>query len=295
MQRVLNRSTLTVTSLLLVLSTSVMAEDPIKFAVRSSDMMAINTCHQNSKNLYPICSTCLEGVSTSGAFLNYTVLAHALHKGGLNISIVPIKSPNSERSRRYVSSGVATIRGDWDFNIDNNSDVYKTDPFILPGRIVKGIYGLSTNTHLASLKSISDLQKLSATTNPKWRLDWQILSTIGLRKLVPASTKDQMFKLVGHRGVDFTLLEFSALEDLAQFRQGVRLVPAQGVKIALPNSQHFMISKKDTRSKKILDAVNKGLAQLHKTGFIEKCIADSGIVDSRVEGWALLNPSTKPL
>lgn len=131
--------------------------------------------------------------------------------------------------------------------------------------------------------------------NPNWRLDWKILNTIGLKKLEPASTKDHMYNLISRRGVDFTLLEFSSLEDLGQIRNGIRLVPTPDVKIALPNSQHFMISKKDPRGSKILDVVNSGLSRLHEQGFIEKCINESGIINSRVKGWVVLNPHTEPL
>jgi len=118
---------------------------------------------------------------------------------------------------------------------------------------------------------------------------------MGLRKLVKASTKSQMFTLVAHRGIDFTLVEFSDLPDLAQIHDGIRLVPAPGVKVSLPNSQHFMISKKHPQAEQILVAVNRGLTQLHKLGFIENCLAESGIVNRRVDDWTVLNLSTKPL
>lgn len=118
-------------SLLCVTSTSVFAEDDIKFTATPNDLTAINACHQNSTELYQKCSTCLKGMPTTGAFLNYSILVHALRKGGLDIPLVLFESPNSERNRLSITNGTATIKGDWDFNIDGNTDVYKSDPFIL--------------------------------------------------------------------------------------------------------------------------------------------------------------------
>lgn len=272
-----------------------LADDVLLFPTSPKDLVDINICHKSSGTLYQKCSTCVAGNSTGSAFVNYTILLHTLRAGGLKVQLDPVKSPNSERSRIWVTKGLASIRGDWDFNIDGNTNVYKSDAFIRPGRITKGLYGLPANARLHSVKSLADLQNLTATTSPTWRLDWKILSTIGLKKLEPVSTKANMFSLVQRRGIDFTLLEFTELSDLSQVWGDIRLVPAKGVKIALPNSQHFMISKRIPRSEDIRDGVNRGLAKLHASGFIDACLRESGLVNPQVQQWVTLNPFTEPL
>ncbi len=270
-------------------------EPPITFPVTETDYKAIRPCTTGSPHHLSNCKACDPRVSTSNAYVNYSILVNALQKAGMQTLVSVISSPNSERGRKLVLSGGATIRGDWDFNIDGEQSVYRTDAYILPGTIAKGLYGLTTNPLLKGISNQKELRKLTAAMNPTWRLDWNILARMGLRSLKRVSTKPQMFTLVAKRGVDFTLLEFSSFEDMRQTSGNIYLTPAEGVKVLLPNSQHFMISKKAPHAAEIQTSINKGLAILHKNGFIQACLKHSGIINSRVESWTVLNPDTPPL
>lgn len=287
-------------SLLVIFGTSfghaepkTLANDPIIFPVLLGEIAAINACHQRSNGLYQSCRSCLEEAPTSGTFMNYTILVHALSQSAFPFKIEPLVAPNSERSRRLLISGKATIRGDWDFNIDGKDYLYKSDAFILPDIVEKGLYRLPSNERLQQIRSASDLAVLSAAINPYWRLDWQFLNGIQLSHLTKATTLDQTFQLIKRRGIDFTLLEFSSRDDLAHYHQGIRLVPAPNIKVVLPNTQHFAISKKYPRARQLRDTINSGLNRLHNNGFIEKCLIDSGFINPVVSDWVVLNPHTK--
>ncbi|WP_417815057.1 hypothetical protein [Thalassospira alkalitolerans] len=263
-----------------------MSAGGLTFPVRDADMSGVVSCYRGQN---AFCDRCEAPNINNVSLANYTILRHALTIGGVTAPLVPVASPNSERSRMMIASGKASIKSDWTFNIDGNKAVLKSVAFIENGEIEKGIFGRADNVSLAAVRHVDDLKGLRAVMNRNWRLDWQVLEELAPGQLLNAATSRQIFNLIDQRRADFTLLEFSAAADKGREIDGIRLVPVPGIKVALPGSQHFMISRRLPNAKDILDRLNTGIEALRANGFIRKCLIQSGIFNARVAYWSVIN------
>jgi len=263
----------------------------ISFAIREADFADVQSCALGQDDS---CRQCVDQSSSNVSLMNYSILYQALQKGGINATIKPILSPNSERSRKMVASGLADIKTDWAFNIDSNDAVVKTEPFILAGELEKGLYGRQGTDQFSANTLIHDAKSLRAVSIRNWRLDWQVMEELNPKSLSSAATVKQMFALIDLRRADFTLLEFSSAPDMGREVDGIRLVPFTGVKVSLPESQHYMISRKMPNADVIMSGVNRGLTMLRQEGFIHRCLVNSGMINQRVEGWRTLNQVSAP-
>lgn len=259
----------------------------IRFPVRESEFDRVFSC-QNDSN--PDCRSCLTNRPDSASLVMYSILQEALNAGGLAARVQVVPSPNSERSRKMVSEGFADIKSDWDFNIDADPKVLKSSPILRRGEFEKGIYVRQDKLTLARNTPISNVHHLSAVSIRTWRLDWEVLEKLGPASLSSAATKQQMYALIDAGRADFTLLEFSSAPEMVRSSGGIRLYPMPGVKVVLPASQHFMISRALPNAEKIVKALNSGIEALHASGFIHQCLVNSGIINEQVENWQILNP-----
>tara|TARA_E500000318_G_scaffold109466_2_gene122479 strand:- start:479 stop:1396 length:918 start_codon:yes stop_codon:yes gene_type:complete len=263
----------------------------ITLPVRDADFAAVQSCALDEN---PACRQCANHGSSNISLMNYSILHHALQKGGVTMPLRPVPSPNSERSRVMVADGSADIKSDWAFNIENNDAVLKTAPIILAGELEKGLYGHRGINDVRAGIAIEDAKDLRGVSIRNWRLDWQVMEDLTPKSLISAPTVKQMFALIDLRRADFTLLEFSSEPDMGREIDGIRLVPFAGVKVSLPESQHFMVSRKLPHADEIVDAVNRGIKILREEGFIRRCLVNSGMINQRVEGWRTLNQTMPP-
>ncbi|WP_296990490.1 hypothetical protein [Thalassospira sp. UBA1131] len=260
----------------------------IRFPVRESEFDTVFSC-QNDSN--PDCRPCLADRPDSASLVMYSILQEALNAGGLAARIQVVPSPNSERSRKMVSEGFADIKSDWDFNIDADPEVLKSLPILRRGEVEKGIYVSQDTFVLSSDTPVSDVHNMSAVSIRTWRLDWEVLESLAPASLTSAATKEQIYALINAGRADFTLLEFSSGPGMVRNLQDIRLYPMQGVKVILPASQHFMISRALPNAEKIVKALNSGIEALHANGFIHQCLVNSGIINEQVRDWRILNPT----
>ncbi|WP_430474273.1 hypothetical protein ACQ0MK_20970 [Thalassospira lucentensis] len=263
----------------------------ITVPVRDADFAVVEACALDEN---PACRQCVEQGSNNVSLMNFSILSEALQKGGITAPLRPVPSPNSERSRLMVANGSADIKSDWAFNIENNENVLKTAPIILAGELEKGLYGHRGINDIRAGIAIEDVKDLRGVSIRTWRLDWQVMEDLAPKSLTSVPTVKQMFALIDLRRADFTLLEFSSEPDMGREIDGIRLVPFAGVKVSLPESQHFMVSRKLPHADEIVEAVNRGIAILREEGFIRRCLVNSGMINQRVEGWRTLNQAMPP-
>jgi len=255
--------------------------------VREAEFDVVLSCQNDST---PDCRSCLAYRPSNASLVMYSILEKALQAGGLAARVQVVPSPNSERSRKMVSEGFADIKSDWDFNIDADPEVLKSAPILRRGASEKGIYVREDSLTLSDNKPISNVHNLSAVSIRTWRLDWDVLESLAPASLTSAATKQQIHAMINANRADFTLLEFSSTPAMVQDLEGIRLYPIPGVKVVLPASQHFMISRHLPDAEKIVAALNTGIDALHANGFIHQCLANSGIINEQVKDWRILNP-----
>jgi hypothetical protein len=216
----------------------------------------------------------------------------ALHLGGLNEAVRFSAIDNYARSIIEVEAGHATALGTtvW------AADIGKEKASLSAATIREGEYqvGFYTPAHnqKAQQASFKQLQKLTVISNTAWKNDIQVLEQLGIAKIESAPTFIQIVKMLNAGRGDFMMASFKGKSDLSVEIDGIRLVPIQGMKIAMPGSRHFLIANTE-QGQQVLIALNKGLAQLRKEGRIRRAYTDAGFFNKQVERWTLLNPPKK--
>ncbi|MBC06265.1 hypothetical protein [Thalassospira sp.] len=259
----------------------------IRLPVRESEFDDVLACQLDPDSA---CRSCLADHPSSASLVIYSILQEALTTGGIKAKVKPVLSPNSERSRKMVSDGLADVKSDWEFNIDPDPDLLKSAPILRKGEFEKGVYVSQDAFILNGERRISDLHDMRAVSIRTWRLDWQALENLAPKSLTSAPTTLQIYSLINAGRADFTLLEFSSEPDLARRYEDITLYPMPGVKVILPDSQHFMVSRRLTGAQNFIKALDHGLTALRQSGFIRQCMVNSGIINEKVADWKILNP-----
>ncbi|MCC9620543.1 hypothetical protein LPB41_02465 [Thalassospira sp. MA62] len=263
------------------------ATGPLRLPVRESEFELVQSC-QNDSN--PDCRSCLADTPTNTSLVLYSILQNALIAGGVDTPIELVPSPNSERGRKMISEGDADIKSDWDFNIALDPNVLKSAAFIASGEFEKGVYVREDTLMALAGVDMTDVGNLRAVTLRNWRLDWKVMEDLGPQSLVSAATTDQIYAMINAGRADFTLLEFSSEPGMIHEFHGVTLSPLPGIKVALPGSQHFMISSQTPQAKEIVAKLNDGIEALHQSGLLRQCLVNGGILHEKTRDWRVLTP-----
>lgn len=261
-------------------------EQIIRIPVRQADIDRVEACIRSQSE---DCRKCRASNQSNLSLMNYTLLREALLAGGIAAEVQPVASPNSERSRKMIASGMADIKTDWAFNIAGNDDFLKTDPFLMAGEIEKGLYVARRFLEGKADNAPPDIHTFRAVGIRNWRLDWQVLESLSPASLTSAATIKQIFSIINAGRADFTLLEFSSRPDMGREVDGMWLYPIPSIKVSLPETQHFMVSRKLKNAHKVVDALNRGIQTLRDNGFIHLCLINNGVIHPAVQDWYILN------
>lgn len=216
------------------------------------------------------------------------IMAKALKLGGVtpNFKYVPVD--NSARDRVEVKAGnvVLSAQDQWPFNFDDS--VFMTRPIIPENTFSKGVFGRSDHSNLMAVDSLESLQQYTAVYDKNWP-EWPIIETLGLKKLYHTATIENMFRMVAGERVDITFAEIPNDVDAPRVVDGVDLKLVKGIKLVVPASRNFMVSKYHPQGKRIYDALTKGLKMLHEQGEIERYMTEVGIINPTIADWVILN------
>ena len=225
--------------------------------------------------------------------IELVLLQQALEKGGYKKpSLKFILTPSYTRKIVQLKSGLGFSSGTsmWIYDLEKSKDfLYISDPLIKNGEYEAGFYTIETNKKALNVKSLEDIQKLTAISNKYWIPDWKTLENLKLKKLINTTKWKFIVRMVSIKRGDFLLASFQNTEDLSFFSEGTKLVPIQGLKVGLQGSRHFAISKNYPKSKELFKALNKGMKILRKEGIIKKAYEQSGFFNEKVKNWKKLN------
>jgi len=249
---------------------------------------------EKNKTVYEIDN--LKSQYASRNVADIVIICQALKLANYPVKLEFITVPNYAREIATIESGEATIMHQEAFSIDFNDKVLKSPVVIEKGKFVKGLYVSDKKVLEYKIKLLADLEKVTCVSSDTWTIDWKTLSSIKLKSLSSAPTKEIMLKLVLMRDIDFTLQEFTNLPDMSYKTPDGRLLPLPGIKIALDDTRHFMISKTAPDGQKVYNALVKGLEILKKNGTIDRYYTEAGFFKKEIADWKLLNPiySTMP-
>jgi hypothetical protein len=223
------------------------------------------------------------------------LLQQALHLGGFNTKIVFRPERSYLRIIKLVADGQvplsATLK--WRDDIKPYSDyLYKSSAVVKEGEFIAGIYTRPDNAKALAATSLDKIRELTAASNNHWKADVSTLKQLGIQRIYYSTYWGQIVRMVVAGRADITLAPFQSNPDMKVLFEGSELVPIPGIKVALPGSRHWAVSKKHPQGKEIFTALQKGISILEHRKIIQRAYEESGFFHQGVEHWKLLNPSS---
>ena len=223
------------------------------------------------------------------------IVVRALRLGGIDRPISFIDTSNSRRAVEEVICGEADLTGQQlDTSVLNAwqhiEDLYLSDPVTPVGEFHKLFYCLPENKKVLSARSVEELNRVGrGIIGTDWDNDRQILNDMGITNLVDAPTFPCMIKMIQAGRADWIPMEASNQPGLERIMGGQRFVPVPGIRFSLIESRHFMVSRAIPDGEAIFNALQAGLRELRRQGFINAILAATGFNATDRLGWKTLN------
>ena len=224
------------------------------------------------------------------------LLQQALLLGGFNQPLEFIEEENYSRSIRNVLEGkTLTMSGTiWQEDLLPLEDkLFISPPLVRDGEFLVGLYTSPGNRRALASQGLGELTQLRVVTSRQWQPDVKALQGLGFRKLMYTPNWINMARMINAGRVDMTLAPFAFTEQLHMQVEGITLVPIPGVKMIIPGSRHWPVSRKHPQGEAFAQALGRGLEQLRAQGTIERAYRESGFFQTSVNDWTLLNPADR--
>jgi len=212
------------------------------------------------------------------------IAQQALKIGGFNHTFEYAAGKLNFRNTKMLELGRLLISFDSYWLADAkalNDSVYISAPIIRKGEYIAGLYTSPNNKAMLSISQLSDLQKVTAVSTPKWRTDWQTLQSLPLKELIQEDEWLSQARMVDLGWVDFILMAFNSTADQSFKMDKIDLVPVKNIGIELKGSRHFVISSKHPYGEKAILSINIGIKELRKKNKIVKAYTQAGFfIDS---------------
>lgn len=222
------------------------------------------------------------------------ILQQALHYGGLKEEVIfePHEIANLGEIAAIVDGSILMYgRSMWlETSVDYQGSLYISEPVIQNGEFEAGLYFNATNTHL-SHTSVDNLEQLKVVSNPRWRADWRALLNTPMTVVNFIGPWENMLAMVDANIVDVMLINFSVSQNLELSFMNKRYSPIQNLKVVLPDSRHFVVSKNHPKGEEVFNALEKGLKIMRDTGKLKRLYEQAGVFNQKVKDWQVINQS----
>lgn len=222
------------------------------------------------------------------------ILQKALYLGGEKSTVA--FNPKDSLTLREITSlvkGESLLYGStlwFEMVKDYQGSLYITEPLIRYGEFEAGFY-TSVNNKKALATTNETLKNLKVITSSQWSADWRALHNSPVQTINFMGSWIDMLKMVEYQVVDAMLINFSLQKDLSLIFDNKTYIPIPNIKIMLPGSRHFAVSKKHPDGERVFNALNKGIKIMRANGEIEKFYQQAGFINSTVQNWSLANSS----
>jgi len=213
------------------------------------------------------------------------IALQSLHLGGFKHKFRLSSGNVNYRNKKMLQTGELLISLDSYWLTDAKAieqDVYISSPVIRQGEYVAGVYTSPNNVKTLATQRLTDFHKLTGVSTPKWRTDWETMTSLNLAELIQEDQWISMARLVSQGWVDFMLMPFhqDTKQDYKIYK--VHLVPVPNIAIMLNGSRHFVVSKHHPLGESAIKALEKGMAILRQQGRIKKTYIQAGFfVDTK--------------
>lgn len=196
---------------------------------------------------------------------------------------------NTEFDALIDGSSLMLARSMWHEDILNyRGSLYVSEAVIEFGQYEAGLYVAADNLQAQQLQ-ISQLNKLTVVANPRWQVDWRALVNTPMSAISYVGPWEEMLAMVKAKVVDAMMINFSVGADLDLNYDGQLFTPIKNVKVVLPDTRHFVVSKKHPQGKEVAQALSRGLKILQQSGVINKAFQQSGFINQQVKDWQIIN------
>lgn len=224
--------------------------------------------------------------------IEMVLLQQALFLGGETRQVVfnPKPSVNIlEFSDLIAGESLILARSVWHESIvDYRGALFISEPIVEVGEYEAGLYVTKRNVALQQTP-LSQLRQLDVVSNPRWAVDWRALMNTDLHMVSFIGPWETMLEMVESNVVDTMLINFSVSDSLVLTFEGKEYVPIEDIKVVLPDSRHFVVSKNHPEGEQIFAALNRGLNVLKQRGIIKRALTESGFINKRVANWQVAN------
>lgn len=227
--------------------------------------------------------------------IEIVLLQQALHLGGFQGKVVLRPENSYLRILKLLTDGQIPISGAlmWREDIKPYSKfLFKTKALVKEGEFIAGVYTRPGNTRALNATSREKIGKLSAASNGHWKPDVAALKSLGVTHIHYSTYWVQIVRMVVAGRADVTLAPFQSNPAMKVQVDDLELIPIPGVKVALPGSRHWPVSKKHPQGQEIFAALEKGIALLEQKNVIQRAYEQCGFFHEAVKSWKLLNPPT---
>ncbi|PUA26771.1 MAG: hypothetical protein B0W54_23865 [Cellvibrio sp. 79] len=225
--------------------------------------------------------------------IEIVLLQQALHLGGFSGKVVLRPENSYLRILKLLTDGQIAISGAlmWRDDIKPYSEfLFKTRALVNEGEFIAGLYTRQDNNRALNATTREKVSQLSAASNDHWKPDIEALKSVGISRIYYSTYWVQIVRMVVAGRADVTLAPFQSNPGMKVQVDNLELVPIPGVKVALPGSRHWPVSKKHPQSREIFSALEKGIAILEQKNIIQRAYEECGFFHEGVKNWKLLNP-----
>jgi hypothetical protein len=223
------------------------------------------------------------------------IVVRALRLGGVDRPISFVKTSNARRAVEEVICGNAVMTGQQlDISVLNDEqnieDLYLSDPVTSVGEFHKLFYCLPENKKVLAARSVEELNRAGrGIIGTVWDNDRRILGDMGITNLVQAPTFSCLIKMILAGRADWIPMEASNQPGMERIMEGRRFVPVPHIRFSLIESRHFMVSRAHPDGQAVFAALQTGLRQLRRQGFIRAMLDATGFHETDRLGWRTLN------
>jgi hypothetical protein len=244
------------------------------------------------RNKTPQNITNFSGQNSQREVVEFILVQKALALGGLDLQFTFVTGNYDARNIKLLQQGKLLISFDtiWlSYASTLQDDVYISDPVIRKGEYLAAIYIAKHSKKDIEITKIEDLKKFSIVSSKYWPVDWKTISELKPKNIVHKNDWLTMAKLVSLGWIDLLISPFTPNPPYELEGKNYKLVAIDGIKVALNDSRHFVISKKHPYGEQAFVALQKGLKILRRQGVIEKAYQQSGFFNQQVENWTVIN------
>ncbi|MEN0036546.1 MAG: hypothetical protein AAGC78_05740 [Cellvibrio sp.] len=225
--------------------------------------------------------------------IEIVLLQQALDLGGFK-GKVTLRPENSYlRILKLVADGQVALSGAlmWREDIKPyTTHLFKTKAIVKEGEFIAGLYTRADNQRALTANTLEKVQHLSAASNAHWNADVKTLTALGVKKVQFSTYWVQIARMVAAKRADFTLAPFQVNPEMKVVVGNLELVPIPGIKVALPGSRHWPVSKNHPQGEEVFNALIKGIELLEQKKIIQRAYEECGFFHPQVKNWVLLNP-----